>query len=86
MENIVRQGEIACYKQFLVFPQCFLQLAYISLVEQKTVLCGNVLTLSQTSPGFYVSAEQVFENTVGKGEIARNEQFSFSHSVFYWFE
>ena len=24
-----------------------------------------------------------FENTVGKGEIARNEQFLFSHSVFY---
>ena len=33
------------------------------------------LTLSQTSPGFYVSEIQVFENTVGKGEIARNEQF-----------
>ena len=24
-----------------------------------------------------------FENTAGKGEIARNEQFSFSRSVFY---
>ena len=24
-----------------------------------------------------------FENTVGKGEIARNSNFSFSHSVFY---
>ena len=34
-----------------------------------------ILTLSQTSPSFYVSAVQVFENTVGKGEIARNEQF-----------
>ena len=33
------------------------------------------LTLSQTNPGFYVSAVQVFENTVGKGEIARNKQF-----------
>ena len=30
-------------------------------------------TLSQTSPGFYVSL--TFENTAGKGEIARNEQF-----------
>ena len=28
------------------------------------------LTYSQTSPGFYVSAIQIFENTVGKGEIA----------------
>ena len=33
------------------------------------------LTLSQTSPGFYMSAVEVFENTVGKGEIACNEQF-----------
>ena len=35
-----------------------------------------LLILSQTSPGFYVSAVYMsFENTVGKGEIARNEQF-----------
>ena len=34
------------------------------------------LTLSQTSPGFYVSAVQVFFKTLrGKGEIACNEQF-----------
>ena len=26
-----------------------------------------------------------FENTVGKGEIARNENFSFTHTVFYPF-
>ena len=31
----------------------------------------DFLTLSQTSPAFHVS----FENTVGKGEIAHNEQF-----------
>ena len=23
VENIVGKGEIACYKQFLLFPQCF---------------------------------------------------------------
>ena len=28
--------------------------------ERKKLLCGKGLTLSQTSPGFYVSAEQVF--------------------------
>ena len=33
------------------------------------------LSLSQTSPGFYVTQYKSFENTVGKGEIARNEQF-----------
>ena len=32
-------------------------------------------TLSQTSPGFHVFAVQYFENTVGEGEITRNEQF-----------
>ena len=34
-----------------------------------------ILTLSQTSPGFTCLQYQSFENTVGKGEIARNEQF-----------
>ena len=34
---------------------------------------SNILTLSQTSPGFL--QHKSFENTVGKGETARNEQF-----------
>ena len=35
------------------------------------------LSLSQTSPGFYVSAVKVCrkKKTVGKGEIARDERF-----------
>ena len=33
------------------------------------------LTLSQTSPGFYMSAVKSLLKTLGKGEIARNEQF-----------
>ena len=33
------------------------------------------LTLSQASLGFYVSAVQVFENSLGKGEIVGNKQF-----------
>ena len=37
----------------------------------QKLLFGKELTLSQTSPGFYVSAE----NSVVKGEIARYEQF-----------
>ena len=40
------------------------------------------LTLSRTSPGFNVSAVQVFKNTVGKGEIAQNEQFLLSPIMF----
>ena len=30
MENIVRKGEIACNKQFLLFSQCFL--SYMTLI------------------------------------------------------
>ena len=33
------------------------------------------LTLSQTNPGFHMSAAQSFKNTVEKGKIARKEQF-----------
>ena len=42
VENIVRKGEIACYKQFHLFSQCFPQ-QYIYLVDQNAALCGNWL-------------------------------------------
>ena len=45
-----------------------------------------LLSLSKTSPSFYMSAVlESFENTMGKGEIARNEQFRLYRSVFYLF-
>ena len=44
VENAVREGEIACYKQFLLFSQCFLQL---SIERQNAVLCGNELNLTE---------------------------------------
>ena len=34
----------------------------------------DTLTLSQTSPCFYMSPVQVFGNTEEKGEIAQNQQ------------
>ena len=43
--------------------------------QSKNLLFDKYLTLSQTSPGFYVSTEQAFKNTVDKGEFAHNEQF-----------
>ena len=64
-----------CYKQFLHFSQCFLPYMALTFqfkmhfemfaicfnLNQSTILLsGNGLTLSQTSPGFYVSAVQVF--------------------------
>ena len=47
----------------------------------------NKLIHSHTVTPFDAPRKQaLFENTVGKGEIARNEQFSsFTHSVFYPF-
>ena len=38
VENVVRIGEIACYKQFLLFSQ-----SYVSLVRQNAALYGNGL-------------------------------------------
>ena len=49
VENILGNGENAGNQHFLLFPQCF----------QKASSSGS-LTLSQASPGFYVSAVQVF--------------------------
>ena len=37
MENIVRKGEIACNKQFLLFPQCFLP--YMILIRDTFKVC-----------------------------------------------
>ena len=37
VDNIKRKGEIACYKQFLLFSHCFLQLYIFSASK-----CGIV--------------------------------------------
>ena len=41
VENIVRKGEIACYKQFILFSQCFPELyienTYIVLSYIKNI-------------------------------------------------
>ena len=54
---------------YFVICKCF----QFDLVQ--ILLFGLELTISQTSPGFYVSALQVFRKQCGKSEIARNEQF-----------
>ena len=41
VKNTVGKGEIARYKQFLLFPQCFQRL--VSQGCQKVSLCGNGL-------------------------------------------
>ena len=74
VENIVGKGENGGYQRFLLFPQCFQNASFV--VKHDTRLpsfqCKSLLlTLSQTSPGFYVS----FIHNVGKAEIVRNDQF-----------
>ena len=48
-------------------------------------LGSYVLTLSQTSPGFYVSAVQVLKKLWEKEKLLVTCNFSFSQSVFYLF-
>ena len=67
----------------------------LNLDQSKNLLFGKELTLSQTTNlklfkthrlcRFDENGRKFFkwiENTVGKGEIAHNEQFSFFYSVF----
>ena len=46
VENTVGKGEIACYEQILVFPQCFQKASFLG--RQKVSLCGNGLTVYHT--------------------------------------
>ena len=46
-------------------------------MSDRLILLNNTIryfTHFQASPGFYVSQHKSFEDTVGKGEVARNEQ------------
>ena len=67
VENIVGKEEIARNKQFL-FRR------FVRQTNKNMDLFGKCLTLSQTSPGSFVSAVQVFW------------KHSFSHRVFYLFQ
>ena len=58
VENTVGKGEIALLRAISPFPSVFKKL--VSQGHQKVSLCGNGLSLSQTSPGFYLSAVKVF--------------------------
>ena len=72
-ENIVGKGEIACNKQFLLFPQCFLlnqisvspfvhifdilSLFVVELEESKIGISGNGLIWSQQKCCHLVKSE-----------------------------
>ena len=85
-ENIVRKGEIACNKQFLLFSQCFLP--YRALIFHLKCTLTHYQMTNFTFSKLKEFADNDFkfdengrklskrvENSVGKGEIARYEQF-----------
>ena len=68
-------------------PHLFLRQQLLSIWTSLKFCClVKVLTLSKTSPGFYVSAVQVFLKHCGKRRnCSLTSNFSFSHCVFYPF-
>ena len=65
MEKIVRTGEIACNKQFLLFSQCFLHFKMSSAIcfnldQSKILPSGNELTHSHTMTPFQAPGKQAF--------------------------
>ena len=70
---MVQKSENAGYQHFLHFLQCFQNASYTGSL--KVGLSCKGLTHSHTMTPFDAPEEKPFENTVGKEEIARNEQF-----------
>ena len=88
VENTVGKGEIARNKQFLLFPQCFQKVCFPGaskgVIVWKWVTDDKILDSSKLKEfaddnfKFDENGRKLskwVENTVGKGEIARNEQF-----------
>ena len=83
---MLKKGEIACYEQFLLSHTVFKRPALQTLINIRANL-GMGLFLSQTSPGFYMSAvASLLKTLLEKVELLVTSNSSFSHSVFYLFE
>ena len=74
VENTVGKGEIARYEQFLLFPQCFQKACY-QWASKGVIVWEWVKPFPNKTWFLRVCSKSFFENTVGKGEIACNEQF-----------
>ena len=82
VENTVGKGEIACSKQFLLFPQCFQKACFPGASKSVIVWEWVNYFLSKYSKPIPTQwhlltplGNMPFEDTVGKGEIACNDQF-----------
>ena len=78
VENTVGEGEIACYEQFLLFPQWF-QKACFPGASKGVIVWEWVKGLAQLFPTqsqlLTTLRKKALENTVGKGENAGNQHF-----------
>ena len=85
VENTVGEGEIACYKQFLLFPQCF-QKACFSGAQNGVILWEWVISWSLKvglcTKKLIYPKEKIFENILGNRENAVYHHFAFSSGVF----
>ena len=76
VENSVVKGEISCYEQFLLFPQSF-QKVY-PFTRRQILDRSKMKQSADDNLKFDKNSRKSSkwkENTVGKGEIARYEQF-----------
>ena len=77
VENTVGKGEIARYKQFLLFPQCF-QKAFFPGASNGAIVWEWVKEFADENFTFDENGGEFsksIKNPVGKGDIARYEQF-----------
>ena len=84
VENIVRKGEVSCYKQFLLFSQCFPH-RYLFNKSKCGIMCGNELTLYHTTPTFNDPEKVAFWKHCGKRRNCSWRAISPFPSVFYLF-
>ena len=73
VENIVGKREIARYQQFLLFP--VFSKGFFPGASKGVIVWKWVYPLLHRYSFKYINNRLLFENIVGKGEIARNEQF-----------
>ena len=85
------KGENAGYQHFLDFPQCFQKASFSRSLKSRdcVVKSKQLFLLFQPFPKqalvFTWLLINYFENTVGKGEIAHNEQFHLFPQCFLLF-
>ena len=59
VQNTVGKGEIACYEQFLLFPQCFLKTC-IALTRKNQGLFGLTVKLKSKADYNYQGFNLIF--------------------------